>query len=385
MKRLLILASMLIAFCVSAGTTQMLMVVARKNAGGAPSDTYFTVTFLTGTTPTNIILNAGYAGAASTEAQAQYDAGDGVWTNYTSRTITMQGDYFKIKGDWRDAAGTYEDMFYNTFGGAGYTCKFSGTLDYAATAVSAYRSVFRACDSVTSIEDNPFQPIVGSPAGYMFAYSFYNMSSVTGSLPIGFLDTSGMTGSPASGMFFYACQNISSVTGSLPTGFMDTSGLTGSPAGNMFYETCYGMSSVTGSLPTGFMDTSGLTGAPAVSMFSSACYGMSSVTGSLPTGFMDTSGLTGAPAVSMFNTACRNMSSITGGNINIGTNITMTTANLDTDNWLDFTMYGCSSWTGQMYYGTSVIHTVITPTNDLNTFNGCTSMPDYGTINANWK
>jgi len=32
-----------------------------------------------------------------------------------------------------------------------------------------------------------------------------------------------------------------------------------------------------------------------------------------------------------------------------------------------------------------VIHTVLTPASDIDTFSGCVSMPDYGTIAANWK
>ena len=289
-----------------------LAVVARKRTA------VFRVTFLSGVTPANIVLHADYTGPAN-PAAALYDAGDGVWTAYTSNTIAIAGNYVAFRGDWRNAAGGYNSMFRDTFKSAAYTCAFSGALKETPSAfASCYRRIFNGCTAVVRIEDNP--------------------------LPI----------------------------------------LTGSPAAYMFRETCDGMSGVT-ALPAGFMDTSGLTGSPAEAMFYYACNGMSGVTNSLPAGFMDTSGLTGSPAEGMLKYACNGMSSLSGGNMYVGTNITMTTTNLSTLDWLDYTMSGCSSWTGQMYYGAAVIHTVITPTNDLNTFENCVNMPDYGTINANWK
>ena len=344
------------------------------------ADTYFTLTFASGTPPTNVILHAGYGGPA-TPAQALYDAGDGNWTAYSSNTITLAGSYLKIRGDWRTAAGTYDSMLYNSLAGAGYTCEFDGTLDYAATNAYAYNEIFRSCTSVSAINENPFQAITGTPAASMFYLACYNMSGVT-NLPTGFMDTSGLTGTPAASMLRSACNGMSGVT-NLPTGFMDTSGLTGTPAPNMLRSACNGMSGVT-NLPTGFLDTSGLTGTPATYMFASACNGMSGVT-NLPTGFLDTSGLTGTPATYMFYLACSGMSGLASGNITISSNVTFTAANLTTTAALTATFSGDALWGGQLYWGTNVIHTVLTPTNDLNTFAGCTNMPDYGTIDANWK
>ena len=248
------------------------------------ADTYFTLTFASGTPPTNVILHAGYGGPA-TPAQALYDAGDGNWTAYSSNTITLAGSYLKIRGDWRTAAGTYDSMLYNSLAGAGYTCEFDGTLDYAATNAYAYNEIFRGCTSVSAINENPFQAI------------------------------------------------------------------TGTPAASMFYLACYNMSGVT----------------------------------NLPTGFLDTSGLTGTPATYMFYLACSGMSGLASGNITISSNVTFTAANLTTTAALTATFSGDALWGGQLYWGTNVIHTVLTPTNDLNTFAGCTNMPDYGTIDANWK
>jgi hypothetical protein len=350
MKRILgILAGLMLAASVQAGS--MFASLFANRAAPPVTDTYFTVSFVTGTPPTNIVLHADYTGPA-TPAQALYDAGDGVWRAYTAKNITMRGDrrYLKLRGDWRTAAGTYKGMFKSALAGAAYTCELSGTLDFAATAASAYQEIFRDCTKVTAIRNNPFQPIRGSPASSMFNAACFNMSGVTGSLPTGFMDTSGLTGSPAASMFNSACNNMSGVSGALPTGFLATSGLTGSPAANMFSTACFNMSGVTGSLPTGFMDISGLTGSPAANMFYRACYGMSK---------------------------------IASGDFNISANVTLSNANIVGP--LSEAWRGMTLWTGQVYWGTNVIHTVLTPASDINTFVGNTSMPGYAGLNANWK
>jgi hypothetical protein len=98
---------------------------------------------------------------------------------------------------------------------------------------------------------------------------------------------------------------------------------------------------------------------------------------------MDTSGLTGSPGANMFSFACSGMSGIQGGNITLGAGITFTDANVV--GTLSYMMYNSSGWTGQLYWGANVIHTVLTPTSDINTFAGCTSMPGYAGLAANWK
>jgi hypothetical protein len=146
------------------------------------------------------------------------------------------------------------------------------------------------------------------------------------------------------------------------------------------------MSGVTGSLPAGFLDTSGLTGSPASSMFYVACQNMSGVTGSLPSGFLDTSGLTGSPAATMFYFACNGMSKIESGDFAISTNVTLTAANIaGTTGPLGSAWRNMAKWTGQVYWGTNVIHHVLTPDTDTDAFLGNVLMPEYDTINANWK
>ena len=77
------------------------------------------------------------------------------------------------------------------------------------------------------------------------------------------------------------------------------------------------------------------------------------------------------------------MSGITSGNIIVGAGITLTDANIVGP--LTSACQGMSSWTGQMFWGTNVIHSALTPDSDNNTFTGDVEMPDYETIDANWK
>jgi hypothetical protein len=319
--------------------------------GAAAGDAYFTITFVTGTPPATLSLGVGaaYAGPA-TPSQALYDAGNGVWTAYTSNTITMAGSYIRFRGDWRTSSGTYQYMLYNSLTSTNFTCEFSGTLDFAATAQNAYDSIFRGCSRVTAIRTNPFQRITGAPVISMFASSFANMSGVTNQLPAGFMDTSSLIGPAAANMFISVCSSMSGLTGPLPAGFLDTRGITGPPARNMFYFTCYNVSGVTGALPAGFMDASAMTGPPADGMYNSACYGMSK---------------------------------ITSGDFQISTNVSLTDGNVVgplTSAWREM-----PRWGGQVFWGTNAIHTVLTPTNDINTFALSTNVPGYSSMNANWK
>ena len=119
-----------------------------------------------------------------------------------------------------------------------------------------------------------------------------------------------------------------------------------------------------------------------MAMFRDMCNSMSGVTGALPDGFADTSGLTGAPAEYMFSFVCQGMSGLTGGNINIGAGITFT---VDDMGALQRMFYGCTQWTGSVYWGDDLITDQITPATHTYTFNGCTSKPNYYTLDANWK
>jgi hypothetical protein len=418
----------------------------RVQASTPASEDILKFTFEYSNHPTSITLNVNYVAPANTNA-ALYDSGDGVWRPFTSRTIPVlsSSNYVAFKGDWRKSGGTYYHMFASAFTITNARCRTSGRFAYApATNASAYYGVFDTCTRITSFDDNPFQPITGSPGVDMFYRTCVGMTGVT-NLPTGFLNTSGLTGAPAASMFYAACNGMSGVTNlpagfmntsgltgvpsgymfqsacsgmsgvkSLPDGFMNTSGLTGAPAVNMFYYACNGMSGVT-SLPAGFMDTSGLTGAPAASMFYAACQNMSSVT-NLPDGFLDTRGLTGAPAAEMFRSACQSMSSVTNlpagfldasgmsgapaanmfyqtcylmsgviaGDFNMSPNITFASNNIASS--MPSACNGMTKWTGTMYWGTNRIYDVIlNPSSDSNVFKDSTNVPGYTTMGSNWK
>jgi hypothetical protein len=192
--------------------------------------------------PTSITLSVNYSAPANTNA-ALYDSGDGVWRTFTSRVIPIlaSSNYVAFKGDWRKSGGVYSYMFSTVFFPTNARCRSSGRLAYAPTNnANAYYAVFDTCTRITSFDDNPFQPITGSPGTNMFQYAFRNMNGVT-NLPAGFLNTSGLTGAPAANMFNSACNGMSGVT-NLPSGFLDTSGLTGAPAANMLDRSLNGMS-----------------------------------------------------------------------------------------------------------------------------------------------
>ena len=242
MRRLaVIICSLLITLAAHAQDASVLLPFVTAESGGPEG---FVVTF--SAPPASITLGATqvYAGPAD-PAKALYDSGDGVWRSYTGNTIPISGNYIAFKGDWRTAAGTYQNLFYGTFKNTPYSCSFSGSFEHAATAANAYNGMFRNCNKVVAIHDNPLPPIIGTPAPSMFQFVCQDMSGVT-YLPDGFQNTSGLTGAPAESMFRVACRNMTSVT-SLPDGFMDTSGLTGAPAANMFQLACAGMSGVTNS------------------------------------------------------------------------------------------------------------------------------------------
>jgi hypothetical protein len=333
--------------------------------------------------PTSVTLNASYAAPSNTSA-ALYDSGDGVWRSYTSRTIPVvaSNKYVSFKGDWRTSGGIYSFMFASAFTATNARCRTSGRLAYAPTSnTQAYRETFYGCTQIISFDDNPFQPITGSPGAYMFNSICYGMTGVT-TLPAGFLDTSGLTGAPKDSMFSTAFRGVTGVT-NLPAGFMNTSGMTGAPADSMFYQACYNMSGVK-NLPAGFMNTSGLTGAPAASMFNAACRDMSSVT-NLPTGFLNMNSLTGAPAANMLNQSCYNMSSVVAGDFNISSNITFTSNNIASS--MSYAFANMTKWTGTVYWGTNRIYEAIpNPATDADTFANSTNVPGYfTTMGGNWK
>jgi hypothetical protein len=200
----------------------------------------FTIRFLTGTFPTNLILGL----TPSVTNLAQYDAGDGIWRGFTSRTITLAtaSSYISFRGSWTNSARTYQALFSETFNTNTYTCQTEGAFSNKPAMANAYREMFQNAKAIVSFTTNPIPILTGTPGVAMYNRSFDGMSGLT-RLPDGFMDTRGLSGPPSGSMCYLACRNMSNVT-NLPVGFMDFSGLSGPPASLMIASACNGMSSL---------------------------------------------------------------------------------------------------------------------------------------------
>ena len=86
----------------------------------------------------------------------------------------------------------------------------------------------------------------------------------------------------------------------------------------------------------------------------------------------------------MFQSACQNMSGVTNAyTFNMSSNITFDSTNVAT---LTSGFANMPTWGGQVMWGTNVlVEAIPIPSADINTFAGSTNMPNYSTINANWK
>lgn len=344
MKRFIIGLVLVLAVQAQNATAQFASLAAGMMGG---KDTHFTVTFLTGTFPVSITLGAAYTGPAS--PTAEYDAGNGVWTKYTSNTITRAGNYIKFRGDWRTQDGNYLQFFYGTFSSA-YTCKLSGNLAYASTVAKAYEAMFSSCSSITQIDSPPWPRDIGSPVEKMY---------------------------------YATWQACSGLTGPLPAGFMDTSQLTGSPTPYMLAATMSYCGNIGGALPANFMRTSQLTGAPAPYMFNNVCRSNFKITGNLPDGFLSSAGMTGLVSTASYSLACHGMSLITGGDIVIGSGVIVDAITVQA---LSYMMRQCYVWNGRVLWGASLITDLIPiPAARTYTFDGDASMTGYADLHANWK
>jgi hypothetical protein len=338
----------------------------------------FTVRFLTGTFPTNLVLGL----TPSVTNAAEYDPGDGVWRGFTSRTITLASGskYISFRGAWTNASRTYEALFLDTFNSSAYTCQTEGAFSNRPTTASAYRDMFFQCKAIVSFTTNPIPLLTGAPAANMYSQFCYGMTGLT-NLPADFMNTSGLTGAPAASMFYRVCYNVSGVK-TLPDNFLNTASITGAPAANMLNQSCRGMSGVT-NLPANFLNTSKLTGAPAANMFNQSCINMSGVT-NLPAGCLDMSGLSGPPAAGMLEYACNGMSGLVSGDFNISSNVTFATTNITSS--MQYAFGSMTKWTGTVYWGTNRIYDAITnPATDANVFANSTLVPGYTNMGVNWK
>jgi hypothetical protein len=115
--------------------------------------------------------------------------------------------------------------------------------------------------------------------------------------------------------------------------------------------------------------------------FGSTFFNCSGLTNSIPADLFGS--FAGAPASAMFGSTFRGCSNIPGGDVVLSAAIEFTDANVVGP--LTSMMRSMTEWEGELYWGTNVIHKVITPASRIFTFEGSTKMPEYDTIDANWK
>jgi len=226
------------------------------------------------TYPATITIGGSYYGQPADPSKALVDAGDGVFVPWTSNTITVKGKRIRFRGDWRNSAGNFSELFRGTFAG-GYNVTMSGGFDFdGAPASRMFDYTFFGCSKLTgSIPSGLFGNISGAPAFVMFRNTFYGCSNLTGSIPSGLFGD--ISGAPAPYMFTRTFQGCSKLTGSIPVGLFGA--ISGAPASGMFSFTFYGCSNLTGSIPVGLFGA--ISGAPASGMFSFTFYGCSNLTG----------------------------------------------------------------------------------------------------------
>ena len=137
--------------------------------------------------PSQVIMGSGYTGPLTNKAM--YDAGDGKWEYYDGHPIEMKGDYFTLKGDWRDDTGTYSEIFKGVFMDTN-PVSMSGSLEYSAhESYNGYKDMFRGCTGIEEILDNPI-PEIGDTTGFNSFESTYMDCVLPEDLPEGFMDLS---------------------------------------------------------------------------------------------------------------------------------------------------------------------------------------------------
>ena len=86
----------------------------------------------------------------------------------------------------------------------------------------------------------------------------------------------------------------------------------------------------------------------------------------------------------MFAETFRGMTSIVAVDFTIGSGVEFTSANVSSALLRMF--YGAANWTGNVYWGTNLLTTAIpVPDGSTAAFRGCTSKPNFASLNANWK
>ncbi|MDR2313443.1 MAG: leucine-rich repeat domain-containing protein [Spirochaetaceae bacterium] len=264
-------------------------------------------------------------------------------------------------------------MFYNCISLASLPAGFRLPAVPKGTSDIFY-GMFLDCSSLASLPAGFSLPAVPNGTSGIFSSMFSGCSSLA-SLPAGFSLPAVPKGT--SGIFYGMFLDCSSLE-SLPAGFS----LPAVPNGtsNIFYDMFLGCSSLA-SLPAGFS-------LPAVpkgtsDIFSAMFFGCSSLA-SLPAGFS-------LPAVPngtshIFSYMFSSCSSLEADITDLISKPLMDAARLNGHSYNMYaTFYLCAKLTG---FGNTAITTGFagaTPSNDKNTFYGCTGLSDYPDIPVNWK
>ncbi len=115
-------------------------------------------------------------------------------------------------------------------------------------------------------------------------------------------------------------------------------------------------------------------------MFNSTFANCYILTGSIPSGLFGN--ISGTPATHMFRATFMECRGLEGGDVVIPASVTLNSDNVET---LTHMMSNMWDWEGQLFWGTNVIHTVITPSIRISSFIFSTKMPGYADIHTNWK
>ena len=333
------------------------------------------------TYPATITIGGTSYGQPADPSKALVDAGDGVFVPWTSNTITLKGKRIRFRGDWRNSAGNFRDLFRGTFAG-GYNVTMSGGFDFeGAPAGGMFNGTFNGCSKLTgSIPSGLFGNLSGAPAGLMFYETFKNCSNLTGSIPVGLFGN--ISGEPAAYMFrstFEYCHNL---TGPIPSGLFGN--ISGEPATYMFYSTFRDCRNLTDSIPVGLFGN--LSGAPAYAMFQSTFTGCWNLTGSIPSGLFGD--ISGAPAAYMFNATFYGCSNLMGS---IPVGLFGDISGAPADYMFSGTFQNCSKLTGEsalMPDGTTHLYEqfpTASGTQCDDCYFGATGLDDYATMPEAWK
>jgi hypothetical protein len=300
-------------------------------------------------------------------------------TNYTAKLAGLATQY---SSDENTGAISFSgaNPSANLVGIAGNLGYIFPILNTSSTGKPRFYRTFYYCGNIKStIPENLFAGLNGSPTTNMFSSTFFGCSGLTGAIPGNLF--SGISGAPASGMFWGTFDGCAKLTGSIPSTLF--AGISGAPANEMFIYTFAACRGLTGAIPGNLF--AGIKGAPASSMFQSTFNSCSGLTGAIPPGLF--AGIIGAPAPYMFSGTFVYCDGFTSIPVGLFGNLSGAAAS----NMFSYTFYSDTGLKGQsalMPDGVTHLYEVwpsATTTQVGAMYNGANGLADYASIPANWK